>query len=221
MAILPRIEEIRAVEHQKLRVALARVDTKLRELEAEERDPSPVHRPTDMFGDPIRHLEPPKPRVIVVQPLIRVWRPFEDAVLTRLDRWEEVLWPLVRRWANGEIVGIDVQGVATDLLIRREQVELHLREVRRQAMFVQDVSSLMMGVYVALDQCDRAEQEEVIPALLSGSRETADRAERRVTADDVARNLRASILSDEGEISEEEERPTTPWGRLWSRITGN
>jgi hypothetical protein len=223
MAILHRIQEIRAVEHQRLRLAMARVDTKLRELEAEEKNPSQPRVPTDMFGDPIRTAEAPKMRVIVVYPLIRVWRPFEDAVFTRLDQWEEVLWPLVRRWTEGAPVGLEIQKIAADLARGREQVELHLREVRRQALFVQDVSPLMVTVYGALDLCDRAEQEEVIPALLSGSRVTADSAERGFTADDVSRNLRASFMSDEGEIDEDEDeddKPSSPWGRLWSRFTG-
>lgn len=220
MAILQRIEEIRAVEHQKLRLAMARVDTRLRELEEEERHPTPRKRPTDMFGDPLPYVDAPKTRVVVVTPLIRAWRPFEDAALTRLDRWEEDLWPLVRRWTGGELVGLEVQKLAGELQISRDRVDVHLREVRRQAMFVEDVSQLMVAVYAALTLCDRAEQAEVIPALLSGSRETADRAERTVTADDVARNLRASILSDEGEMDEGEDSRTTPWGRLWSRLSG-
>ena len=219
MGILQRIEEIRAVEHQKLRLAMARVDTKLRELEDEERHPTPPKRATDMFGDPLPYVDAPKLRVVVVTPLIRVWRPFEDTVLTRLDRWEEELWPLVRRWTGGELVGVEVQKLAADLLATRERLDGHLREVRRQAMFVEDVSQLMVSVYAALGLCDRAEQAEVIPALLSGSRETADRTERTATADDIARNLRASILSDEGEIEDDEPR-TTPWGRLWNRLSG-
>jgi hypothetical protein len=200
---------------------MSRVDGQLRELEAEEKNPSVPRVPTDMFGDPIRHAEAPKMRVIVVQPLIRVWRPFEDAILSRLDRWEEQLWPLVRRWTDGELVGVEVQRVASELVAARDAVQSQLRDVRRQALFVQEISPLMLAVYAALELCDRAEQE-VIPALLSGSRETADRAERSITADDVARNLRATFMSDEGEIDEEEEpKPKGVLGRLWSRIVGD
>ena len=222
MGILQRIEEIRAVEHQKLRLALSRADTKLRQLEEEERNPVPVKRATDMFGDPIPTSDAPKYRVVVVTPLLRFWRLFEELVLTRLDRWEEDLWPLVRRWNQGELVGIEVQRLAGELQAARDRVEVYLREVRREALFVEDVSQLMTAVYAAVSLCDRAEQAEVIPALLSGSRETADRTERTTTGDDVARRLRANILSDEGEVyqDEEEERPTTPWGRLWSRLSG-
>ena len=45
----------------------------------------------------------------------------------------------------------------------------------------------------AVELCDRVEREEVIPALLSGSRDSADRTERSQSADDVSRNLRAAL----------------------------
>ncbi|MEQ1503601.1 MAG: hypothetical protein ABMB14_15290 [Myxococcota bacterium] len=219
MAILTRIEEIRAVEHLKLRTALARVDTALREIAERAAEPVAVARRVDLFGDPIYGDVP----VAVVKrvdpaPLIKAWQPFEAAVLDRLDLWEMTLWPLVRRWSDGEGLEPEVQQLAADLLTSRDTVDKHLREVRKQSWFVEEIAPAMLVVYGSLELCDRAEQDEVIPALLSGCRETADRAERTSTSDDVTRNLRARIR--ESEEDEPQRTSNSPLGRFLSWIAG-
>lgn len=199
MGILTRIEEIRAVEHQKLRTAVMRVDLALRELEEAyvvERAPPP--RRVDMFGTPLAHDEtPPPPKRADLAPLRKGWPHLEEAILRRLDQWEEVLWPTVRAWVHGRVDTPKVQQVAADLLSARSDVDKHLNDVRKHAWFVEELTEPMHVLYAALDLCDRAEQDEVIPALLSGSRELADQTERSQTGDDIARNLRASLRASQ------------------------
>ena len=199
MGILARIEEIRSVEHRKLRTALLRVDTVLRELEEKRLEALQAVPKTDMWGEPIQQqygarsytATPPKPTQNHLGELIEAWGPLEAAILARLDDWEQNLWPLVRRWSAGEVPAEDIQQTAADLVTSRDVVDQHLRKVRNLAWFVPDMSTHLHAVYAALELCDRSEQDEVVPALLSGSRELADAAGRSHTADDVARNLRS------------------------------
>jgi hypothetical protein len=220
MGILARIEQIRDVEHRKLRVALARADTVLRELEEKRVEATKVAPRVDMWGEPVRAFENHKhtydPTVATKLPqnhlgeLLEVWEPFQESLLARLDAWEEKLWPMVRKWSDGEISAEEIQQTAADLLTSRDAADQFLKRVRNLAWFVPEASSPFHTVYAALEICDRAEQDEVIPALLSGSRETADHTERSHTADDVARNLRARVPSK----PPERPRPPAPKGPL-------
>lgn len=227
MGILARIEEIRAVEHRKLRVALARADTVMKELQSKKLEENQVAPKVDMWGEPIsrdsasrqdRYTAPraPKPVQNHLGELVEAWGPFEEAILARLDDWEQTLWPLVRRWSTGEVPAEDIQQLAADLLTSRDIVDQRLRKVRNLAWFVQEMSSPLLVVYAALELCDRAEQDEVIPALLSGSRETADHTARSHTADDVARNLRSRAPPEPPKRPE----PKSPLERLKSWIGG-
>lgn len=203
MGILARIEEIRAVEHRKLRTALARADATLKELSSRRVEADNVAPVVDMWGEPIRTRESSNPRYTPpAQPkrqedhlgqLLEVWEPFQEGILARMDHWEETLWPMVRRWSAGEVPADEIQQLAADLMTSRDAVDQVLRQVRNLAWFVPESSAPLHVVYAALEICDRAEQDEVIPALLSGSRETADQTERSHTADDVARNLRSRV----------------------------
>jgi hypothetical protein len=201
MGILARVEEIRSSEHQRLRNALMAVgdalhDAEETEVEAHQLASMPV-RKVDMFGNPIdvesTSTRTPVPPRRDFGPVMKAWDPVEELVLRRLDQWEEVLWPLVARWDAGEEVEDAIQKVANDLAVARESVDRHLRILRNQALFLKDLAEPMRALFAAVELCDRAEREEVIPALLSGSRDSADRTERSQSADDVSRNLRAAL----------------------------
>jgi hypothetical protein len=197
MSILRRIEEIRAVEHSKLRAALMRVDDALSEVEQQlaESRTSARRRKVDMFGTPIEEASTPAPSAALeldLEPLKRAWTPLESAVLDRLDLWEMKLWPLVKRWVVNEPLEREIQQIAADLLDSRGNIDRHLNEIRKRALFVEALTHPLHVLFAALELCDRAEQDEVIPALLSGSRETADRVERSLSGDDITRNLRAA-----------------------------
>jgi hypothetical protein len=220
MGILARIEEIRAVEHRKLRLALARAESQLKELEAKRIEASRVTPKLDMWGEPLQRYtaaEAPTKEGKHLAELVDAWGPFEEACLKRLDQWEEQLWPMIRRWSHGDVPAEEIQQMAADLLTSRDIVDQRLRKVRNLAWFVQEMNSTLLVVYAALELCDRAEQDEVIPALLSGSRETADKTERSFTADDVARNLRAAGPS----VPPPAPPPLGPLGRLKSWISGS
>ncbi|MEN0065756.1 MAG: hypothetical protein AAGA48_26695 [Myxococcota bacterium] len=194
MGILQRIEEIRAVEHSRLRMALGRADAVLRELElarqeAAEEEPN---RSIDMFGQPSGPATPP---LVNLRPLLSAWEGFEAKIMQRLDAWEEKLWPLVRRWNLGEDVSRHVRTVAAELTKNAERIDQLLDVVRVQASFVGETRATMLVVYRAVDMARKAE-EQLIPALLAGSREAADRtAETAIpriqSVTDITQSLRA------------------------------
>jgi hypothetical protein len=224
MSILMRIEEIRAVEHVKLRTALMRVDEALHEVEEELMELRTAARPRrlDLFGEPMyddtaASAPPPSAALeLDLAPLKRAWTPLEAAVLDRLDLWEMKLWPLVRRWVGNESVAREIQQIAADLLDTRSEIDRYLQELRKRALFVEALTQPLHVLFAAVELCDRAEQDEVIPALLSGSRETADRVERSMSGDDIARNLRAAMRTPD----RAPERRLDPLGRLLSWMGG-
>ena len=224
MSILRRIEEIRAVEHNKLRAALVRVDDALRDVEEDLRANrvKAAARKVDLFGDAI--YEPPAALPapssasleLDLEALKKAWTPLETTVLDRLDLWEMKLWPLVRRWVEDESVEPRIQQIAADLLSARSDIDRHLGELRKRALFVDALTQPLHVLFAAVELCDRAEQDEVIPALLSGSRATADRVERSMSTDDVTRNLRAAMRTPKAPP----ERGNDPLGRLLSWMGG-
>ncbi|MEM6929372.1 MAG: hypothetical protein AAF602_20705 [Myxococcota bacterium] len=212
MGILQRIEEIRAVEHARLRMALSRADAVLRELEqarVEAAEAEPV-RTIDMFGQP-EEVEAAPPTASL-RPLLSAWEGFEAKVIERLNGWEETLWPLVRRWNRGEQVSKEIRAFASELQSSAARIDQLLGMVRTQASFVGETRSTMLVVYRAVDVARKAE-EQLIPALLAGSREVADRTAetaipRMRSAADITQSLRAGRARDEEERLQAE-RPRT------------
>ena len=198
MTILDRVQSLRNEEHMQLRMALGRADTALRELEGLAREESAPSAHLDMFGDPIGGApEEEAPRRPSLGPLLVAWRPFEEALLERLDNWEMRLWPLVQRWARGESVGLVIQTVTAGLLDERKKLDEPLRRVRIESNFLPALRPAMMAVFSAIDQADQAEAA-VLPALMSGSWDaaslTSSQAPARVrSAADVARDLRSNL----------------------------
>ena len=217
MGILSRVEEIRAVEHQKLRTALMRVEEAMGVLEEELAALNAAKpRKVDMFGEAIYVPTEPQPtRRVDIGPLKRSFGQLEDTILDRLNMWEETLWPLVRNWVNGIEVATEIQQIAADLLSARNEIDRHLTELRKHAWFVEELTEPMHVLFAAIEMCDRAEQDEVIPALLSGSLETADHTERSLSGDDITRNLRAAMRTPETAPQR-----TDPIGRFLSWMGG-
>jgi hypothetical protein len=106
-----------------------------------------------------------------------------------MDAWEEQLRPLVRAWVDGEAVDDEVRAAAVELTTSRDRLQALINELRTEVRFVPKLSESMRALFAAVERCDRAEVDEVIPAL-SGDREAADRVERSQTPEGVARGLR-------------------------------
>ncbi len=207
VGILQRIEEIRGVEHAKLRMALGRADSVLRELEQarveamESEPPNPI----DMFGDP--ETSGPTPALASLRPLLSAWEGFEAKIIERLDAWEEQLWPLVRRWNRGEEVSREIREFASALAANAQRVDQLLGAVRAQASFVGETRATMLVVYRAVDLARKAE-EQLVPALLAGSREAADRtAETAIPRIQSAADITQSLRSRRSRI---EDDPSSP-----------
>jgi hypothetical protein len=185
MHIAERVAQIRAGEHERLRQAVFRLDSLLRGLaeeEAMEAERAAAVR-YDLFGE--RVYTPPPIHAVrrrSVEPLMRTWAPLEDALLSRLDRWEEQLWPLCQRWMRGEAVEEEIRDHTIAVMDARTRLESFLRE------FVRALVS-------AIESSDRAEDLEVIPALLAGIPEISQSSAtpRSTSSDEVARNLRAKV----------------------------
>lgn len=212
MGVLQRIEEIRAVEHAKLRVALGRADAVLRELDQarSEAVETEANRAIDMFGQPALD-QPSAPPMANLLPLLQAWQAFEAKVIERLDIWEEKLWPLVRRWNRGEEVGQEIRLVTTELNNSAQHLDQLLHTVRVQSSFVGESRATMLVVFRAMDVARKAE-EQLIPALREGSREAADRTAetalpRLQSAADITQSLRARVREDR-----EDEKDQAPKG---------
>ena len=197
MSILQRVEEIRTGEHMRLRMSLSRAESALFALEEARKNAMSAPHKVDMFGDP-KPDEDIKDRHLTrlnLRPLFDAWTPFEEQLLARVDSWEMDLWPLVRRWGVGEPVGEAVRMVTSNLLARRAKLEPSIDELRRQGNFVGEMRAPLMALFHAIEVCDEAEGD-VIPALMTGSRELADRtagaAPQRVRSSDVTRALRSN-----------------------------
>lgn len=214
VGVLQRIEEIRAVEHAKLRIALSRADAVLKELdaaraEAVEAEPN---RAIDMFGqpDPVPPSAP-TPSVNLV-PLLQAWEAFEDKVIERLNAWEERLWPFVSRWNRGEDVSREIRQLTNELNASAVRIDELLQAVRVQSSFVGESRATILVVLRAMDVARKAE-EQLIPALLEGSREAADRTAetavpRAQSATDITHSLRAARVRAAAETEEADESPS-------------
>jgi hypothetical protein len=138
MHIAERVVQIRSGEHERLRQAVLRLDSVLRamaEEEALEAERANAVR-YDLFGEKI-YTPPPlhQVRKRSVEPLMRSWAPLEDALLGRLDRWEEQLCPLCQRWMEGEALEEDIREHTIGVMDARTRVESLLREFRNEVLF--------------------------------------------------------------------------------------
>jgi hypothetical protein len=198
MHIAERVAQIRAGEHERLRQAVFRLDSLLRGLaeeEAMEAERAAAVR-YDLFGE--RVYTPPPIHAVrrrSVEPLMRTWAPLEDALLSRLDRWEEQLWPLCQRWMRGEAVEEEIRDHTIAVMDARTRLESFLREFRNEVLFFDGLRDPVRALVSAIESSDRAEDLEVIPALLAGIPEISQSSAtpRSTSSDEVARNLRAKV----------------------------
>ncbi|MBX2803910.1 MAG: hypothetical protein KTR31_39910 [Myxococcales bacterium] len=214
MSILRAVESIRASEHMKLRMALSRAEGEMRRVEVERAEAMKETRPTDMFGDPIAPEKAPPENPLIrlnLRPLFQAWDPFETHLLSRMDEWEMKLWPLVRRWTDGEPVGEHVRAVTNMLQVQRQSLEQHLALVRREVSFVGPLRAPMMALWSALDVSDRAEAT-IFPGLLSGSLQHADatatRGAPQITGAQFSQILRSrppTVVDPEEEVEDTED----------------
>ena len=203
MGIMQRIEEVRAVEHARLKTALGRVNSVLHELEQARSEAKDSRPPTlDMFGQPVR--TPDAQPLADLQPLYTAWQSFEATTLGRLELWERRLLPLVTRWDTGEDVSREIRALTDEIATSGELADRYLKSVRVHSSFVGEARATMLVVYRAVDTARRAE-ENLVPALLEGSREAADRTAegaipRFQSASSVTQSLRARRLPDTGDL---------------------
>lgn len=197
MQILDRVKGIRTQEHERLRGAVFQLDTLLRELlEEEEKELARASAPRfDSWGERVNSPTPTPTRKRTVQPIALCWRPLEESLLARLDRWEEQILPLCRRWAEGQPSEVPLQEEAIAMMDGRTRVEALLREFRAQVLFFDLLKEPTRQLVVALEACDRVEEDEIFPSLISGTPDVAPTSSRRpVSSDDIAKNLRSKVV---------------------------
>ena len=218
MRIDDRVEQIRKGEHERLRQAIARIDSALRAMVEEEELANREVVRFDIFGERQKETPPPPPRRKSVVPLRLAWSPLEEAILARLDRWEGYLLPVCRRWMAGEPLEEELREHAIALMDGRTRIEGLLREFRNQALFFESTRDLVRSLVTALEASDRAEEDEVLPALLAGIPEvSATSTPRSASSEEVARNLRAKATASRPPESKEPPKRGLsrwlPWGR--------
>jgi len=191
MGILSMVEQVRAVEHRKVRTALAAAWGAMRRFEESRQEAAEPAR--DLFGDPLNvSPEPKRGRQVNMRPLYQAWEPFEDTLLRRLDLWEQELWPLVRVWEGGAIVDESVREVSLHLAGQRQDVDHLLQSVRVASHRVGELRAPMLSLFSALQRAEVAENR-VMPALLAGDPVSVDTLDRGRTPADVVRALRTKL----------------------------
>jgi hypothetical protein len=218
MHIAERVAQIRAGEHERLRQAVLRLDSLLREILEEETQEAERANAVryDLFGEKI-YTPPPLHQIRrrSIEPLMRTWSPLEDALLGRLDRWEEQLWPLCQRWMRGEPVEEDVREHTIGVMEARTRIDNLLREFRNEVLFFDGLREPVRVLVSALEICDRVEENQLIPALLAGIPEFSESSAtpRSMNSDEVARNLRAKVTPRPEPPPKKGLSRWLPWGK--------
>jgi len=134
--------------------------------------------------------------------LRRAFEPMDEAVEAWLRDGSDQFFPAVVAWDDGD--ASLTEGFA-DLVKQRQTLaaalEATLPELRTQLLVVAPVRVAVHRLVSAVEAQQRVEDVEVMPAVLSGDRNTTSqatgrRAERYKTSDDVARSLRMARPSE-------------------------
>lgn len=216
MQIADRVTQIRNEEHARLRQAIFRLDSLLREAAAVEEEE--IARLTAVTYDSWDRRQvqptPTTPRRRSVQPLQISWRPLEEALLNRLDRWEELLLPLCQRWSGGQLVEEELRDLAIVMMESRSRIEALLRDFRNQVLFVDPLKEPARALVAAIEACDGVEEGEVVPALLGGIPEVDGAATpKSVGSDEIARNLRSKVIPKQQQPPPSGLRRWLGWGK--------
>jgi len=176
----------------------------------------------DMFGTKKDTQEPPPDAASWnIKELRYAFKAVRDALEAWLAHGDDAFVPAVIAWDDdgGDDALQAVQAALTERQQLAEVVSTKVPPLRSQVTFVAPVRGPIANLLGAVELVQRTDDIELVPAILSGQRETssqatADRADRYRTSDDVARSLRMARPTDIEAMPPPEPEAKGLFGRL-------